>query len=56
MEQEDHDQRWKVAVQSKFSDAVDLMLPKLLPLFNFPRLEWVTQEIFPTLPRDPVVP
>lgn len=33
----DHDQRLKEAVKSKFSDAIDLMLPKWLPLFDFSR-------------------
>ena len=49
--QEDHDQRLKEAVKSKFSDAIDLMLPTWLPLFDFPKLEWIEQEIFPDPPK-----
>lgn len=50
-EQIDHDQRLKEAVKSKFSDAIDLMLPAWLPLFDFARLEWLEQEIFPDPPK-----
>ena len=48
---EDHDQRLKEAVKSKFSDAIDLMLPTWLSLFDFSRLEWIEQEIFPDPPK-----
>ena len=43
--QEDHDQRLKEAVKSKFSDAIDLMAPTWLAWFDFGRLEWLEQEI-----------
>ncbi len=49
--QEDHDQRLKEAVKSKFSDAIDLMAPTWLPWFDFRRLEWIEQEIFPDPPK-----
>jgi hypothetical protein len=49
--QEDHDQRLKTAVKSKFSDAIDLLLPEWVPLFDFPKLEWLEQEIFPDPPK-----
>ena len=48
---EDHDQRLKEAVKSKFSDAIDLLLPEWLPLFDFSKLEWIEQEIFPDPPK-----
>ena len=49
--QEDHDQRLKEAVKSKFSDAIDLLLPTWVPWFDYPQLEWIEQEIFPDPPK-----
>jgi hypothetical protein len=50
MPQEDHDQRLKTAVKSKFSEAIDLLLPDWVSLFDFAKLEWLEQEIFPDPP------
>ena len=46
MEHEDHDQRWKTAVKSKFSETIDLLLPGWAPLFDYANLEWLEQDIF----------
>jgi hypothetical protein len=51
MTQEDHDQRWKEAVKSKFSEAIGLLAPAWVPWFVFPKLEWIQQEIFPDPPK-----
>jgi hypothetical protein len=51
MERSDHDQRLKAAIKSEFSDVIDLMLPRWLPCFRFPELEWLEQELFETPPQ-----
>ena len=49
--QEDHDQRLKEAVKSKFADAIELLLPEWVPLFDYAKIEWIEQEIFPDPPK-----
>jgi hypothetical protein len=51
MTQEDHDQRLKEAVKSKFSDAIELLAPTWVAWFDYAKLEWIEQEIFSDPPK-----
>jgi hypothetical protein len=53
MAQDDHDQRLKEAVKSKFSDAIELLVPEWVALFDYARIEFLEQEIFSDPPKGP---
>jgi len=44
MTQEDHDQRLKEAVKSKFSDAIDLLTPAWVPWFDYSKRMRLAEE------------
>jgi hypothetical protein len=48
---EDHDQRFKVLLKSFFAEFFQVFFPAWADRFDFPRVDWLEQEVFPDPPR-----
>ena len=48
---EDHDQRFKALLKAFFAEFFQVFFPAWADRFDFPRVDWLEQEVFPDPPR-----